>query len=467
MDFAYSNAVCYIFISRPIDKGKCHGQFLFLTFRGDFVVYLGVSYLCGTLLFLLLLEQRHKLITTAIIYTAAFFMGFLISSVAGIFLQDSALHDPVCIFLHALVLFITSLFISHNNPAIKLYLVFLSLSNYAFAALFTELTLGMFPFSTAGAFSAVYSVFITVLVHLLSGLCLYRYFHYFSDRLVSGFEIIMLLMQLIPYIFCAGYLDFVFKAHFDAGRMMIAALTYLFIIFCFRSVYYAARFRERTTLQAAHQKLIETESAMIFDMLGFIRELGAETKENEYALDSISIMLLDGQSENVAEYISRRKAKHQNSRLLEQFHENPYVNAVLASNAAAAKALGIDFECNVDFQNGVLKLSECCIIINELLKKSCADAREYTGERRIRFTTAVTPETITFESIYTALLPEEEKWTPKGKSMAEILSYLFDEHTDSLPRALANTEDIVERYSGSLNISGADESTIIRAVINL
>ena len=438
-----------------------------LAFRRGFVVYLGVSFLCGTLLFFLLLEHRYQFITTAVIYTAAFFMGFLISSIAGIFLKDSALHDPVCISLHALTLFITSLFVSHNNPVIKLYLVMLSLSNYAFAALFIELTLGMLPFSTAGVFSAVYSVLITVFIHLLSGLCLYRYFHYFSDRFLSGFEVIMLLMQLIPFVFCWGYLDFIFKAHFHAGRMLMAALTYLFVIFCFRSVYYAAKFRERTAMQAAHEKLIETESAMIFDMLGYIRELDTETKENEYALDSISIMMLDGQNENVAEHITRRKTKHQNSRLLERFHDNPYVNAVLAVNAAAAQALDIDFECNVDFEGCVLKLSECCIIINELLKKACADAHEYNGQRRIRFTVAATPETITFESIYTAVLPEDEKWTLKGKSMSEVLSYFFDDNTDYTPYALANTEDIVERYSGSLNIAGTDEFTIIRAVINL
>lgn len=437
------------------------------SFRRDYVVYLGVSFLCGTLLFFLLLEQRYPFITTAVIYTAAFFIGFLVSGIAGIFLQDSPLHDPVSIILHALVLFITSLFVSRNNPVIKLYLVALCLSNYAFAALFTELTLGLFPFSTAGAFSAVYSVLITVLFHLLSGLCLYRYFHYFSDRFVSGFEIILLLMQLIPFIFSQGYLDFIFRTHFHAGRLLMAALTYLFIIFCFRSVYCAAKFRERTAMQAAHDRLIETESAMIFDMLGYIRELGTEAKENEYALDSISIMMLDGQNENVADYISRRKAKHQSSRLLEKFHENPYINAVLAANAAATEALGIDFECNVDFQNGALKLSECCIIVNEMLKKSCADASGHDGQRRIRFTAVSTPESVTFESIYTTVLPEEEKWTLKGKSAAEIFSRFFDDTMDDTPSALSNTESIVDRYSGELTISGADDSTIIRAVVNL
>ncbi|MFQ6829939.1 MAG: hypothetical protein ACLRSY_09745, partial [Acutalibacter sp.] len=58
---------------------------------------------------------------------------------------------------------------------------------------------------------------------------------------------------------------------------------------------------------------------------------------------------------------------------------------------------------------------------------------------------------------------QKETFSLKGKTLSQVLGWLFDENTGEDDfHGLENARDIVERYSGSLSLSGAPGEVILR-----
>ena len=200
-----------------------------------------------------LLEDRFRLWATVACYGGA----YLLSLAVGWAVR--ALLGPTwAVAAGALVLFGASLFLSRNGLLDKLYLAILALSNTLYLEAFLPLLLGTLPFSTAGAFAAVASLAATLLLTALMGLCLYRPFRHFSGRGPSAFLAGMCLLQLAACGVSNGRVDFLFRAHIPAERLLAATLLYLAVLFAFRSVYQAGRYSQRVAEEAARSTMLET-----------------------------------------------------------------------------------------------------------------------------------------------------------------------------------------------------------------
>ena len=69
----------------------------------------------------------------------------------------------------------------------------------------------------------------------------------------------------------------------------------------------------------------------------------------------------------------------------------------------------------------------------------------------------------TMEAVYSGQLPQKETFSLKGKTLSQVLGWLFDENTGEDDfHGLENARDIVERYSGNLSLSGAPGEVILR-----
>ena len=101
-------------------------------------------------------------------------------------IPDPAAGDQAACAAGCLLFFVSSLFLYRNNPLQKFFVALLTLCDFAFLGAFVPLFLGVLPFSTAGGLGGALSVLFTLLFSLLMGLCLYRPFHHYSDRGVSG-----------------------------------------------------------------------------------------------------------------------------------------------------------------------------------------------------------------------------------------------------------------------------------------
>ena len=104
--------------------------------------------------------------------------------------------------------------------------------------------LGAMPFPVAGAFAAVFSLAAQLaLAALVGGLCFYGP----STTLATGGPPPFCgACGLVTLALCAvgnGKVDFLFRLHIPAQRLLVATLLFAAVIFVFRSVYQAGRFR--------------------------------------------------------------------------------------------------------------------------------------------------------------------------------------------------------------------------------
>jgi hypothetical protein len=434
-------------------KGKNHLKLGMLTMT-DLVL----SLLCAAGFFLILLEDRFRLWATV----ACYGVTYLVSLGAG-WIVSKVLGPSWAVAAGTLVLFLASLVLSKNNPLQKFYLVVLTLSCHFYLEAYIPLALGVMPFSTAGAFAGFFTLISQLLLAALVGLCLYRPFHHFSDRGPSAFLWGMCLIQLGLCAVANGKVDFLFRMHIPAERLFVSTAMFVAVIFVFRSVYQAGRFRQRATEEAARTAMLDMEAGDFTDLLAAVKEVKAARKAGEYALDTVNVMLQDGNGEMVPRYVSIFKKNGENVPILAAYNENPYLNAVIAAKAAFAAQNGISFESNAVTGSTPLSSVEMCVLVNDLLTRACLDAAAYDGDKRVRFTVFPGEDSLTLEAVYSGELPQQKGFSWKGKNLTQLLEWLFDEDAQNQDQlhGLENAQEIVGRYSGKLSVSGAPGEVIL------
>lgn len=421
------------------------------------VTDLAISLLCAAGLFLVLLEDRFRLWVTV----ACYGVGFLIAlGVGGIVAKTLGPSYGVAGGL--LVLFAASVFLSRNNFLQKFYVALLALSCHFYLEAFLPPVLGALPFPTAGAFAGVVAVLGQVLLAALLGLCLYHPYQLFSGQGPSAFFIGMSLVQLGICGVANGRVDFLFRVHIPGARLLAATLLFLAVIFAFRSLYQGGQYIQRAAQDASRSRLLDMKAGDYADTLAAVKEAKAGWKEGEYALDTVNVMLQDGNGEMVPRYASVFKENVSSSPLFHTYSENPYLNAVIASKAVFASHNHIHFESNAVTGETPLSTAELCVLTSELLSRACGDAALYDGERNIHFAAFPGEDTLTMEVVYSGELPQKAPFDWKGKTLSQTLAWLFEEgqEDDSL-HGLENAREIVGRYSGKLSLSGTSGEVII------
>lgn len=426
-----------------------------------------ILFLCISCLFITLLRDRYRIWTTLGVMLGTAVLALVLASLLRVPGPVLSLQAP-CAAGTALFL-LASLFIHSNNLLQKGFVAVLSLTNFAYCLLFIPLFLGVMPFATAGAMGAFLSVAVTLLVYLVTGLCLYRPLQRFSDRGPSVFLSGMLLLMLFQYLLCLGKLDGLFGIETPTRRLLLATGFYCVLIFCFRSVYQAGRWQSAMAQHSLRDRMLEMEAGDFVDMLAAVREVRAAEKAGEYALDTVVELLRIEQPEKVPPYVEMAKHNNRISPILARYHENPYLNAVIATKAAFASQNGVAFECNAAQADAPVPTAELCILVNELLTRACSDAVACGEEisRRVRFTAIPGEDTLRLETVFTGTLPEKRRFDPRGKRLGDLLGWLFDDRPqeETELRGLGNAAEIVLAHSGSLSVSGNGTDVIVRALL--
>ncbi len=427
------------------------------------MLYFTIVFFCMAGLFLFLLESRFRLWTTVGVTAGVYVLSLLGAFALRRMTDDPVLCQQLPCAAGALLFFLSSLFLYVNNWLQKLFLALLSLCNFTFLSFFIPLFLGVLPVKAAGGGAGVLSVLLYLLFSLLMGLCLYRPFHHFSDRGPSGFLTGMGVGLVFLQILCLGKLDFLFRTNIPAARLLLAVLFYCAMIFMFRSLYQAGRFREKAADSAAQSRLLAMRAQDYDDLSAAVREVRATEKAGEYALDTVSVMLADGWTDKIPQYVNIAKENTSKSPVLIQYHPDPHLNAVIAAKAAFAHQNDISFSCNAVTEGAPIGMDDLCVIVGELLTRACRDAAAYEGKRKVRFTSFPTETSLQLEAVYSFAQPARERFTLKGKRTKELLEWIFDEspkEEDDL-HGLANTVDIIHRASGKLTYSSTGRGEAI------
>lgn len=431
------------------------------------MVYFPILFFCAAGLFMTLLQDRYRIWTTVGGMAGAYILAVAVASILRGKLNGPLVSSHVPYLVGVALFFGASLFLFSNNLLQKLFVALLCLANFSFSLLFVPLLLGVMPFSVAGAAGGVISASAGLFINLLMVLCLYRPMQRFSQRGPSMFLSGMALLALFQYLLCTGSLDRLCGLSGPVRRLMLATALYAGLIFCFRSVYHAGRWQSQAAKEAAWGRMLEMESRDYLDMLAAVREVRAAQKTGEYALDTIEQLLRDEQAGQVPEYIHMVKRNAQNNPILTRYHENPYLNAVIATKSAFAAQNEIEFECNAAAIDAPVKTAELCILTDELLTRACKDAAVFEGQRRLRFTSIPGEDSLRLEVVYTGELPQKPSFSPRGKQFRDLLDWLFDDPQpqDAELRGLDNSAEIVLAHSGSLTVSGTEDGVILQATL--
>ena len=429
------------------------------------MIHFSVIFLCNSLLQLLLLEDKYQIFATSITSLGVYILSIISSLAISRLGYPHVEFEMLCILINGILLFISSLHLFKNSIAQKLFLCILCFSNYYFANFFAEALLSILPIEAAGAFAAVFTDLVIVLFYFLIGLCLYRFFHYFSDRASSGFMAVMIIVQLLPCLLVNGVFDFIFYPYILGGKLFFSLLVYAFVIFSSRSLYQAAKFREEATLDYAKKELIQNQAERFVETFALTNEHQRICREQEYILDAVTLMVRDNVPEQIPIFISSQRQSQAESILLKTFHKNPYLNAVLISHAASAKENHINFECNVQTGDKRFPISELCILTNELLTKACQEARNCTVNPRVRYSISPTDETLRVEVVFSADIYSTESSKRSDEShltFSKIFNRLFKETANKINSSgLEHAKELVAKYSGTMDISNTEDSIMI------
>ncbi len=431
------------------------------------MVYFPIVFICVCGLFLTLLQDRYRIWTTLAGMAGTYILALVTAALLDGRLSGENLPWQLPCAVGTGLFLLTSVFLHSNNLLQKGFVAALCITNFAYALLFVPLFLGAMPFSPAGAWGGFLSVLAMLLINLLTGLCLYRPLQRFSQRGPSLFLGGMLVLMGFQYLLCLGKLDGLFGIRTPTRRLLLATGLYCVLVFCFRSVYQAGRWQAQDVSAAVRKRMLAMESGDMLDLLANIREVRAAQKNGEYALDTIQQLIRDGQPEKIPVYINMIKRNAQHNPILFPYHENPYLNAVIATKAAYAAQNGIDFQSNAAQADAPLKTAELCVMVNELLTRACGDALAFEGQRRLRFTATPAEDALRLEVLYTGALPEKTRFHPAGKKFTDLLAWMFDDtpQAEDELHGLDNTAEIVLAHSGSLTVSGTGGEVILRATL--
>lgn len=428
------------------------------------MIYFSIVFLCTAGLFLYLLERRFAPLVTlgaaAALAVAAYLLSLPLRG-AG---DPAPGRQAAAVGAGCALFFLASLALWRNNPLQKFFLALLAFVSAGFLELFLPLFLGALPVKTAGGLGGFLSAALTVLFYLLLGLCLHRPLRHFRERGPSGFLLGMCLLLACIEMVCLGQADFLFRGNAPAQRLLLSALLFVLVIFCCRSVYQAGHYRQRAARREVNERLIRAEREHIDDLLVTAREARNAQRGGEYALETVRVLVSEGNTEALPAYLENAAQNRGNSPLLQEYHEDPALNAVIAAHAAYAAQNGVDFSCSVALAELPMDPGELCLMVDELLRRA---GREAAGSgvspAKLNFTLFSAKGALRLELLYSSA------FQPTQRGPAALADRLLrgGEERDHL-HGLEQTKDLISRRGGNLSLSsGGKGEAILQVALKL
>ncbi|MEG1427656.1 MAG: hypothetical protein RSC76_08210 [Oscillospiraceae bacterium] len=425
-----------------------------------------ILFLCNAFLFAVLLEERFKVITTLTISAAAYILSLVANFAAEGMLSDPAISGHVGNALCALILLITSVFISSNNLSQKIFVALLVISNYAFITDFVPHLLGAVSFESAGILAVLFANGLYILFTLITFAFFSRPLHYFFRRSSSPSMIGLCVLQFLCWFFAKGAANDFFGTDSFPLRFFFTLASYILVVFCFRSIYGGARYKARDVIQATDQAIMNIEADSFSTMLVNVNTYKMIKKNLDYQLDRIGAMADAGKTRELSEYVALSKQKSPLNPLLTEYNENPYINAILATKTALATSKGVRLESSVSLGDMEVKLVEVCVIINDLLDLAIVKAENAKEDKYIRLNVVPADRQLAVETVYTEDDTHEPSAPFTARTIFSFLESFFEKKDDESDDALRNIMDIIEKRSGKINISHSDHTVITRIGIN-
>lgn len=424
---------------------------------------LPVVFLCNTIAFMVLMEERFKVITTLAVSGAVFLFSLVTGAITNSLFTDPTLAGELGVILSVLWALLASVFIASNSIVQKIFVALVLILNYLFVSDFIPYFLGALPFGTAGILAVLISNGIFILFSLLVICLQLRPMHYFYRRGVSLSWVFQCAALLGGILISMGAANTFFHTQSFAFRFFLEVIVYIWVLVVMRSVYSGAHYKVKE-MNAQAEGRVKESRIQSYEMMVSNVEAFRNAKNNvEYAFKRIGALADAGKTKEISTYVNLAIEKNKNAPLLEYYCEDPYVNAVVATRAAQAEEQNIVFQCNISLGGLKLKISEMCAIIDELLLAAMSDCSKAEEEKFIRFNVLPAEDKVTIEAIHT--VPQKAEVPVRSRTVFDFVKEFFEE-TDDESESLIQVKEIIEKHSGSINISHTQDEKIIRVGVN-
>lgn len=423
---------------------------------------LPVVFLCNTIVFMTVLNNRFRIITSGIISGAAYILSLIVHLLISPAFPAGS--DYISVSIHAFILLLAAVFLYTNNLAQKIFMAILVVCNYVFLCPVTEQVLGVLPFGSTGFGAVFIGIILYLFFSFLSILTFLRPMHYFANRSISTLSVGLCFAQVLCLFAANGKITGVFGISSFAPRFFLTLFFYMVIAFTVRAAYNAAKYKEYENRIDFRDALLHAEADYFNAMVGNVTNAKTARDHYSYVMNEITQYAHQGNCEGVLNTIADEGELH--DPLLTEYSENIYINAVVAAKAAYAKHCGIHLESNIELGTARLKTIEFCLILNDTLAYAIDCAGQSASEdKTVRMTVLPVENRITFEAVYSAPKKNKKRTSLSTQSINTLIASLFEpKREDELP--LENVRGIIERCSGTMKLSAAGNAEILRIVIN-
>lgn len=419
---------------------------------------LPIIFICNAVLFVMILEERFKTVTTLCITFAALLLSFISRSVISGILTEPAAIAAASQMFSVFWFLLASVISSPNNIAQKLFVSLVLLTNYRFIPDCGTVLLSKLPGSGAGITGMLLGNGLYVLLSLVVMAMLIRPLHYFYRRPVSPADIGVCVLQALAYVSAGGGANKFFEADSFALRFFITLLIYVMALFVVRSAYSGARYKARDIFKSSENEILNIRADSINSMVINVESFRQSRDDVAFAFEKIQSLAEEGRTEEISAYAGEAIATGERAVLLDHYSDNPYINAVVATKAADAADKGIDLDCSISLGDMNIKLIEVCILVNDLLSWAIKHSEKAENDKFVRLNVLPAKNQLTLEVVHSTVKEVKEKFT--ARTLGSYVQSFFRPEPEA--DDLRSVKDIVEKHSGRMNISEADGTSITR-----
>ncbi len=419
---------------------------------------LSIIFICNAVLFVMILEERFKTVTTLCIAAAALLLSFISKSViSGILTEPTAIASTAQTF-SVFWFLLASVVSSPNNIAQKLFVGLVLLTNYRFIPDCTVMLLSKLPDGGAGIVGMLLGNGLYVLCSLIVMALLIRPLHYFYRRPVSFADIGVCLLQALACASAEGGANKFFEAESFALRFFVTLLIYVIVFFVIRSSYSSARYKAKDIFKSSENEILNIRADSINSMVINVESFRQSRDDVAFAFEKIQSLAEEGRTEEISAYAGEAIAAGERAVLLENYSDNPYINAVVATKAADAADKGVELDCSISLGDMNIRLIEVCILVNDLLTWAIKHSEKAEEDKFVRLNVMPAKNQLTLEVVHSIVKETKEKFT--ARTLGSYVKNFFRPEPEA--DELRSVKDIVEKHSGRMNISEADGTSITR-----
>ena len=343
--------------------------------------------------------------------------------------------------------FVASLFIFRNSAVQKLTFSLFSAVNLALFPALGEYLLGLSGSAVHGAPAAWGCALLYLIASIPVWLILSPLFHFYKEQRFSIAWVWMIVCALFLLQASGGAFDILFAATQYWPRYVFTLATYVAVLFSSLAITSAGRFASRKTALASREEHLQSKSEYCRSML-----VNIESMKNMY--------------EETGSAVSPEESSF--SCLFATYNDNPYISAVIATYAADAEMNGVRFEYSNDPLNTRLKTMEICTLLTDTLT-TALNAAEKSGQDDpfIRLSlTSTSGRSLVIEAVYSDHTAKQAAPKNFSQFVAWLRRFVQPSARSVLRSRMADTEYLINRYSGTLDLAHQETESILRVAIH-